>query len=385
MDWLLWIPALVGHIGLCSFLFNRTHATAWPQFWRKLIEKLVVFGSMLPVILLPGWLWWQGSLSFRSSLDASPWLAAYLVVSPVASVYFFAAWMYRRLTRTIPDNWQNPQRDYLDGEEILQQRLTHGIVAKLLSWVPGNQATAIALEHYRIAMPKLPVGATLKICQLTDLHLTGQIDIAYYKLIIEQVNRWEPDLVLITGDLVDEHHCLDWLDGIFTPLQARCGKFYILGNHDRRIRPESELRTRLERTQLQRVGGAWLAVETGDTGIVKLAGNELPWFAGAESLKPLPAEDRSLRILLSHSPDQIDWARSFDFDLIFCGHTHGGQVRFPVIGPILCPSRYGVRYACGPFQVGSALMHVSRGISGDRPIRINCPPEVGFFTLVGGD
>jgi predicted MPP superfamily phosphohydrolase len=113
-----------------------------------------------------------------------------------------------------------------------------------------------------------------------------------------------------------------------------------------------------------------------------LTGNELPWFDAVNQL-PMPSEQPAsdLAILLSHSPDQIDWATSYKFDLMFAGHTHGGQIAFPVIGPIVAPSKYGVKYASGTFQVGDTLMHVSRGISGDEPIRVNSPPELGQFVI----
>ncbi|MEM9413827.1 MAG: hypothetical protein AAGA30_22150, partial [Planctomycetota bacterium] len=79
--------------------------------------------------------------------------------------------------------------------------------------------------------------------------------------------------------------------------------------------------------------------------------------------------------------DQIEWARDNNFDLVFAGHTHGGQIAFPVVGPIVAPSKFGVLYASGTFQVGTTIMHVSRGISGDEAIRICSPPELGLFTV----
>jgi predicted MPP superfamily phosphohydrolase len=88
-----------------------------------------------------------------------------------------------------------------------------------------------------------------------------------------------------------------------------------------------------------------------------------------------------VRILLAHSPDQLSWARRNDIDLMLAGHTHGGQIRFPLIGPILAPSRYGVRYAAGTFYLPPVVMHVSRGISGLQPLRFNCPPELTKLVL----
>ena len=114
-----------------------------------------------------------------------------------------------------------------------------------------------------------------------------------------------------------------------------------------------------------------------------MTGNEMPWYTDVNKLQPLERDPNRmpLRILLSHSPDQIDWAQHIGFDLMFAGHTHGGQISFPLIGPVVAPSKYGVKYASGTFFISNILMHVSRGISGDEAIRINAAPELGQFTI----
>ena len=63
------------------------------------------------------------------------------------------------------------------------------------------------------------------------------------------------------------------------------------------------------------------------------------------------------------------------------GHVHGGQIRFPVLGSMLVPSRYGRRYDCGTFQEGPTFLHVSRGIGGEIPVRYGCLPEVTLIRL----
>jgi predicted MPP superfamily phosphohydrolase len=90
-----------------------------------------------------------------------------------------------------------------------------------------------------------------------------------------------------------------------------------------------------------------------------------------------------LHVLLAHSPDQFKWARRRDFDLMLAGHTHGGQICLPVIGPIHCPSWHGVKYASGVFFEPPTVMHVSRGVSSELPIRLNCRPEVTKLVLRG--
>ena len=66
---------------------------------------------------------------------------------------------------------------------------------------------------------------------------------------------------------------------------------------------------------------------------------------------------------------------------MLAGHTHGGQICLPLIGPIVSPSWHGVKYAGGTFYNRPTLMHVSRGISGESPIRLNCRPELSRLVL----
>jgi predicted MPP superfamily phosphohydrolase len=103
------------------------------------------------------------------------------------------------------------------------------------------------------------------------------------------------------------------------------------------------------------------------------------------SQAPLRPGDRPhLRLLLSHSPDQYAWARTYGFDLMLAGHNHGGQIVFPLLGPMAVPSRYGVKYACGVFYEAPTLLHVSRGISSELPLRLRCPPELALLELRRG-
>ena len=115
-----------------------------------------------------------------------------------------------------------------------------------------------------------------------------------------------------------------------------------------------------------------------------LAGNELPWLVPAADMEHCPASfdgRRPLRVLLSHAPDQIDWAQRFDFDLMLAGHTHGGQIRLPVLGSVVVPSRLGTRCAEGEDNLPPTILHVSRGVSSLTLLRWNCPPELALLVL----
>jgi predicted MPP superfamily phosphohydrolase len=214
------------------------------------------------------------------------------------------------------------------------------------------------------------------------LHFTGRIGISYFQEVVRICNDLQPDLVAITGDLVDEEDCIDWIPETLGQLKATHGVYYVLGNHDLRVDTD-----RLRRT-LANCGLIGLAHHEKCLNIrgqtVCLLGNELPWIASEEVLDQATtstAEDASFRIGLVHTPDQLSWARKRQIDLLLAGHTHGGQIRIPPFGPIFSPTFGGVRYATGVFYRPPTTLHVSRGISSDLPIRWNCPPELALLTL----
>jgi predicted MPP superfamily phosphohydrolase len=162
-------------------------------------------------------------------------------------------------------------------------------------------------------------------------------------------------------------------------LRARYGVYFVLGNHDRRP-GEARVRRELSGCGLVDLGGRSLTVQAGSCRLL-LAGDERPWFGAAPQLDGWAAAE--LRILLAHTPDRYPWARQQRFDLMLAGHTHGGQVQLPLIGPVVSPSIFGTQYASGVFDEPPTVMHVSRGVSGEHPLRWNCPPELAQLTLVG--
>jgi predicted MPP superfamily phosphohydrolase len=140
----------------------------------------------------------------------------------------------------------------------------------------------------------------------------------------------------------------------------------------------------LQEQGLTCLSGRWLETEWNGAPVL-LVGNERPWGEQVAELDALPSSSASqlpLKLMLLHTPDQFTWACDLGADLALAGHTHGGQIRFPLLGPIVCPSRYGTRYACGVFRRGRTVMHVTRGIAGKTPLRLNCPPEIALLELV---
>jgi predicted MPP superfamily phosphohydrolase len=232
-----------------------------------------------------------------------------------------------------------------------------------------------------LSHPRLPPAlADLTIGHLSDFHFTGKIKREYFEYVVDRANELDVDIVAVTGDIVDKDECVDWIPSTLGRLKSRYGAYFVLGNHDKRVTDVPQLRSTLQQAGLIDLAGRSLDIQYAGQRIA-LAGNELPWFGPAGELSTDQLDAETFRILLSHSPDQLQWARRRQFDLMLAGHTHGGQIRFPLIGPVVTPSLYGVKYACGIFYESPTLLHVSRGLSGLDPIRINCAPELAKLTL----
>ncbi len=365
---------LLGHLAIWCTVYNQLHATAWPRPSRKLLEKIIYALILAIAFLLIRQTW---TASFDSGM-----LATYRWFCIVAAVAVTVRWIYRRTTVRAPSRLIEHRCVPHDLRHDFEQPPVHGIQARLLNLFPGNEVFKPVVEYKSIALRGLPRESNeLRIVQLSDLHFTGKVGIEYFKRIVALCNEANPDLVLLTGDVVDKAHCLDWLEKTLGQVHAKLGRYYVLGNHDRRVKETGGLRRAIEATGFEPLNGRWhkLAIPGG---CLWLCGNELPWFRGAESLPVDPPSDLDAsRILVAHTPDQFRWAQARNIDLMLAGHCHGGQIRLPLIGPIVTPSRHGVRFSSGVFEIGQLTMLVSRGISADDPIRLNCPPELTVIEL----
>jgi predicted MPP superfamily phosphohydrolase len=251
--------------------------------------------------------------------------------------------------------------------------------ARLFEKIPFNQPFILSIHEKLLELPRLPTDLDgLSIAHLSDLHFCGNVALPYFESVVEKANELQSDLVAITGDILEKESCFPWLAVTLGRLKAPYGVYFVLGNHDKLLRDVESLRRQLVELGLVDLGRAAKSIHIRGQDVL-LSGNELPWFGPPPSL---PSHDKfALHVLLSHSPDQLPWAREYGFDLMLAGHTHGGQIRLPLIGPIVCPSLYGVKYASGVFNEPPTVMQVSRGISGEDSLRINCPPELTKVVL----
>jgi uncharacterized protein len=377
---------LIGHALLWIEFVNHVHATRMPR-WAVWWLTLLGFGFLTFVPLAFLALWLDGFLDEGAFTYAAlhPAMRFYGAMCVALSLFLGPLAVSHRRRKRLPQVAHLPSRKF-DYRDSLGLRIAGGGLAQLMNQAPGNDALRLEVTRKRLELANLPPELDgLTICHLTDLHFTGRIPLEFFKEVIDEANALEPDLMLLTGDIVDKAHCLDWLPKTLGKLRARHGCYYILGNHDKRV-PVEPLREILADCGLTSVSGRSLLIEIRG-GTLQLSGNELPWLLPAANMSqaPLRPGDRPhLRLLLSHSPDQYAWARTYGFDLMLAGHNHGGQIVFPLLGPMAVPSRYGVKYACGVFYEAPTLLHVSRGISSELPLRLRCSPELALLELRRG-
>jgi predicted MPP superfamily phosphohydrolase len=386
MYWIFLIAlALPGHMALCLFASNYINATvvhrALKQVLSLPIEGFLTLGPLLLATTFGRELW---DIREGQHWGVVQWSgAAYLVVAAGVAVIFVPRWLYEQLTARPPALLLSNHTTTLDLQPRLNGASLGSGLGRIYLALPGNQSLELAVHEKTLEIPRLPPDLDgLSITHLSDLHFTGRLTKGYFEEVVRLANELESDLVAITGDLVDSSRCIEWLPDTLGRLKAPYGVYFVLGNHDLRAGP-ARVRQTLTSCGLIDLSGHWVRQSVRGHSVI-LAGNELPWFKPAADLSDCPAADggqRDFRILLSHSPDQHVWAQQHDIDLMLAGHTHGGQIRFPLIGPILAPSRYGVRYAAGTFHLPPVVMHVSRGISGLQPLRFNCPPELTRLVL----
>jgi hypothetical protein len=242
----------------------------------------------------------------------------------------------------------------------------------------------LAVERVAITLPRLPPAFDgFTIAQLSDLHFGPVVAPEHVHTAFDLALSLRPDLIAVTGDFVSElsHGEAGQLTEALRRLTAPHGVFGVLGNHDwwtdARVVAEA-----VSRAGVALLRNQHFAVRRGGQSLY-LAGVDDFWEGHADLGRALAGiPDGAAIVLLAHEPDYADRAsRHMRIGLQLSGHSHGGQVRFPLIGPIVLPL-HGQRYPAGLYTLEEMQLYTNRGIGMVRPaVRFNCRPEVTLFTL----
>jgi predicted MPP superfamily phosphohydrolase len=239
-------------------------------------------------------------------------------------------------------------------------------------------------EIVRIALPlvRLPPGFDgLTIAQISDLHAGSALRSPQIRRFVAMVNALHPDITVVTGDMFQSYPeealmCARELAALEAPL----GVYLIMGNHERRLPPE-EGEEPFRRAGLHVLCNAGREIRSNGSSLWILGTDDILTRRGdlGVALEGVPEE--ACKILLAHEPDFADTSARFPIDLQLSGHTHGGQIRLPGIGPLMLPI-LGRKYPMGLYRIRDTWLYTNRGLGMAYPtVRFNCRPEITLFTL----
>jgi len=236
------------------------------------------------------------------------------------------------------------------------------------------------LSRQSFALPGLM--APLRAVQLSDLHYGPFLDEHDVSRWVSSAMQQRPDVVLLTGDFIDSRSQRDPapLFAALKPLSAPLGVWAVWGNHDRISR------ARLQMLESEFTGLGFGILNNRSVRLrpdLQLAGID-DYRLGSPDVHAALAgrEPGAATLLLSHNPDVLPELPAGSVELVLAGHTHGGQLSLPLIGPLVTGSRYGQRYAEG-WVSASVPAYVNRGLGvSGLPLRAFCPPELTVFELV---
>ena len=255
----------------------------------------------------------------------------------------------------------------------------------------GN--TALMVNELTIKNNKIPSGFSgFRIAQISDFH-NAEFGIENEKL-LSMLEKCEPDIILITGDLIDSRRTNIEISISFSKKAAMIAPvYYVTGNHEARIEEYEELITGLENAGVHLLDNESVMVgNSGDR--ITVAGMKDPSFVtdylfgdsktvAEDALTKIVRNKDIYTVLLSHRPELFETYVECGADLVFSGHAHGGQFRIPFVGGLVAPNQ-GLfpKYDGGVYSKDGTDMIVSRGIGNSiLPFRINTPPEIVVVEL----
>jgi len=260
--------------------------------------------------------------------------------------------------------------------------LSVGAITTLL--VVENEKESPVVERVQIPIPGLPSSLEgFRIVQISDIHYYPFTTIELVDLMVRMSNQLKPDLVVLTGDFIwHEVEAIFDITSSLAQLNAKYGVFAGLGNHehwtDVKVVTQGLEEARLPllvNQGMPTVGKDVLylaSLDDGWSGKPDLAGAMENWPSNAPT------------VLLMHEPDLAPkYAPDKRINLQLSGHSHGGQVRLPAVGPLILPY-LSWKYPMGLYNIDGMWLYTNRGIGTTNvPLRVNCAPEITELTLVG--
>ena len=262
----------------------------------------------------------------------------------------------------------------------------------IVLWVLWGNFVPIA-THITVTDPDIPAGFDgFRIVQVSDLH-NAEFGKDHERL-LKQIQKAEPDIIAITGDLVDSYRTNVEVSLAFIAQVVKIAPcYYVTGNHEGSLSEYRSLKKALDSYGVTILENRKLTMDRNGSQIHLLGIDDpnvcndgITGEANAVAtarLKALEIDQSQFNILLSHRPDMADAYSASGVDLVLTGHVHGGQFRVPFLGGLYAPGQgLWPEYDGGVYELGQTTMIVSRGLGNSSfPLRLNNNPEILVITL----
>lgn len=233
----------------------------------------------------------------------------------------------------------------------------------------------LIVKEYKVVNKKITDNFHgLKIVHLSDVHYGTTIYKEELENIVKKINILKPDIVVLTGDLLDENiempkNYEKELIKTLSKIETTIGKYAINGNHDYEFK---NFNTIIEKSgfinlndthdQIYKNGNNYILITGISTNMLGNKKLEEKLESTTNLLSSIPEEEKNniYKILLTHEPDIIDDI-NIDFDLVLAGHSHNGQVRLPFIGAIMTPE-YSKKYYAEHYTINKTELYISSGL-----------------------
>lgn len=317
------------------------------------------------------------------------WVTGEMILLVCFPLLFVARRLVRRI-RSNEDKNETTEEAAITRRAFLQNML---YAVPVLAFVPStlgvySAEATMRVHRLKLSWDNLPEAFNgFKIAQISDTHLGPYFTLDRLDYVLRLVKKEKPDLVVITGDLIDD---LDLLTDCVAKLSKLAetipyGMFFCWGNHEY-FRDVSRIRRELEKNPITILENEAVSLPSGGQSL-SLLGVDYPRTNSAaerqmlrhqfmeKTVAKVPAG--AFQILLAHHPDFLFDGFARRIPLTLAGHTHGGQVR--VFGQSLLPVHY--EFMGGLYQENGAYGYVNIGAGQWFPFRLGCPPEVSIFRL----
>lgn len=217
-------------------------------------------------------------------------------------------------------------------------------------------------------------GKPIILVHLSDMHIKGWGELE--EDVISKVKETNPDFIVITGDFVNHTKRIPLAAKFIDTLSRIAPVYGVMGNND-----YTEVDTELLADELTKAG---LKLLFNESFLITLLNGQSLNLVGIDDLKSaiLGMDSALPSIVLAHSPDMITQLKEYPVDVLLSGHTHGGQICLPLIGPVITHTKLGRRYASGLFEFNGTYLYVNRGLGMSvLPARVLARPEIAVISV----